>query len=953
MQTFLEKLSQYHLENHLTEINDFCFVFPSRRAGLFFSKELSSRIEKPTWSPEIMTINEFFGTLNPTPVSDTITLLFKLHIVYQEVMRSNITIDEFLPMGEMFLNDFNDIDNYLADADQVFSNLAATKAMEDDFSHLSKDQVDAIRTFWSSFDPERISEQQESFLSVWDKLAELYKTFKSQLSSEGLAYQGMISRSVAEKVRNERAMIVPYKKVIFAGFNALNNCEKKVFNQLYIQNKATLFWDYPQWIVPEKTPSFIGIKNEHEAYRFLHYNLNQFPSPKDWEDPFNKEFPKITIASASNELVQTTIAHQFLNKIELGNSKDEKTGLILADEKQLLPVLHSIPEKFKSINITLGYPLKNTPAFALVDSLLAMQKSTRRTKEGKTWFYHREVMALLRHQYMNVVLGDTGAQLIQRLIKTKQIFILKEEFKEDALLSTIFTKVDTTSELAEYLNKILILVYDRLSTDGSTKVEQEFIYFLFTAIKRLSDILAELTQVPSPETWQSLFRKLAMQQSVPFKGEPLSGLQIMGILETRSIDFENLVIVGLTEGTFPKTSPPVSFIPYNLRKGFDLPTIDNQDSIFAYYFYRLIHRAKNVRLIYTTNQALTEESEMSRFLQQLYYEYPGEVVMETIAQKVNVPRIPKLKATKNEEVMKVLDQWITPDGRNLSPSALSIYLTCPLKFYYQYVLGIKEPDEIIEDLDPRTFGNLFHKIVEFLYNPFIGKEVSKSDISALLAKKEEIKIAMQKIFNETLLSDSSARSAFNDLQGKNSLVFEVIFNYIIQFLKQEEKRAPFKLLALEEKVAGNFHLKNGKTVNLGGTIDRTEKKEGSLRIIDYKTGSTERKFSETEQLFSQKDHDGKKAIFQTLLYALIKSETTECSTILPEVISVRELHSKNYSTEIYWNKDLLTLNSIVESFKESLENTLTDLFNPEIPFTQTENKKSCEYCNFKKHCLIN
>ncbi|MGQ1946699.1 PD-(D/E)XK nuclease family protein [Geofilum sp. OHC36d9] len=957
MQTFLEKLADYYIKNNLTEINDFCFVFPSRRAGLFFTKALAERINRPMWSPEVLTISDFFHQLNPTPVSDTITLLFKLHLNYCEVMPSDVTIDEFLPIGEMLLNDFNDIDKYLADADQVFSNLAAIKAMEGDFSHLSKEQIDAIRTFWESFNPEKLSEQQTSFLSLWEKLPTLYHQYRKNLQDEGLAYQGMVSRSVAESIRSERAIIIPWKRVVFAGFNALNNCEKVVFHYLNLQGKASFFWDYPQWIVPQPNDSPVKIKADHEAWRFLQYNLANYPSPRDWDAPFNPDYPTITISAASNELVQAAIANHFLEASEPDGANGEKTGLILADEQQLLPVLHAIPEKYKAINITLGYPLKNTPAFALVDAILAMQKTTRRTKEGKTWFYHREVMAVLRHQYMNTLLKGRSNELIQRLNKSRQIFIIGDQLQSDELLKSIFQKIETTPELTNYLNKILTQIYLKLAEDDNNKVEKEFIYFLITAIKRLSDLLSELPQVPSAATWQQLFRQIATQQTVPFKGEPLSGLQVMGILETRLLDFQNLIILGLNEGTFPKTTPPVSFIPYNIRKGFDLPTIDNQDSIFAYYFYRLLHRAKKIHLVYTTNQALTEENEMSRFLQQLYYEYPGQVEMQTLLQEVTIPATPKIEASKNAEVMTQLNQWLLPEGRSLSPSALTMYLTCPLKFYYKYIAGIKEADEISEDLDPRMFGNLFHQIVEALYRPFIGQTIEKQDLEQLLKDHNHLRSIMDKIFAENIQSEGDSKHLFTDLQGKISLVYSIIQNYVTQFLKQEMKSAPFQLLGLEEKVEYRLKLSNNIEVNIGGTIDRTDRQKGIMRIIDYKTGKAGKTMNNVEQLFTQKDHDDKKAIFQTLLYALVKSKITGEKEIEPGVIAVKELHAKDYNTQIYLThgrtKETLTLDKVINEYQNYLDETLQELFNPAVSFRQTENAKSCEICTFKQHCLKN
>ncbi|WP_157482807.1 PD-(D/E)XK nuclease family protein [Geofilum rubicundum] len=618
-------------------------------------------------------------------------------------------------------------------------------------------------------------------------------------------------------------------------------------------------------------------------------------------------------------------------------------------------MLHSIPAAYSSINITLGYPLKNTPAFSLVENLLAMQKTTRTTREGKTWFYHRDVLALLRHQYMKTILEEGSQSLIHHLIASNQLFIEGSRLNETPQLAAIFQKIDTTAALTTYLNELLIMVYRQLEKQGDKKLEMEFIFFLFTTIKRLSDILTDLPQQPNPQTWQSLFKKLVAGQSVPFKGEPLQGLQIMGLLETRALDFENLIIIGMNEGVFPKTTPPNSFIPFNLRKGYGLPTIDNQDAIFAYYFYRLIHRAKRIKLVYTTSKSTSEEGEMSRFLQQLYYEYPGKLKVETPYKQLTIPTQPDITATKSEAVMQILSTYLTPGGRNLSPSALSTYIECPLRFYYRYVAQINEPDSISEDLDPRVFGNLFHEMVELIYQPFVGKMVQESDLDQWLGDKARIKSSMDQVFEKNIPFIRQKSGAFTDLQGKNSLVYEILFKYIVRFLHCEKQVTPFRLHALEERVETGHPLNPEISVNLGGTIDRTDEKEGMVRILDYKTGKAGKEFREIEDLFNRERHSDNKAIFQTLLYGLIKSDNLGHNNIEPGVISVKELFKDLYDSRILRiqnkKKTPVALEEVKAAFTTQLNLVLTELFDAQTPFVQTDHKKSCGYCVFNKHCL--
>ncbi len=957
MQSFLELLADYHIKNHLSQLSDICFVFPGRRAGLFFNRHLSQKVDKPIWAPKTLTISELFSELTPIPVSDSISLLFKLHICYQKIMKSDITIDEFLPFGEMLLNDFNDIDKYLANAKRLFTNLADLKALEDDFSYLSEEQIEAIRSFWITFSVPKLSKHQEEFINTWERLFELYTVFNQELIAEGEAYEGMIYRATAERIIKEKSVNLPYKRIVFAGFNALNECEKKLFHFLNIQKKATFIWDYPQWIMDlgggeRKINPF----TDHEAIRFVKQNIIDFRPPLDWQNPNPDHVPAITITSAPNDLVQAQIAHDFLKNQSATITKEENLALILADENQLFAALHAIPEEINNINVTLGYPLKSTPAYGLIENLLSLQKSARTTKEGKTWFYHRPLLALLRHQYMATVMGVTQGELVRKIVGSNHIFIEKGSLGDSELSKIIFRKVETAAELTIYLNDILLHVFKQLEKKENTEFEREFVFHLYTVIIRLSDILSHQQHQPAPETWMLLFKRIAEQQTVPFKGEPLSGLQVMGLLETRALDFDKLIILSMNEGVFPRTSPPNSFVPFNLRKGHGLPTIDNQDAIFAYYFYRIINRANEVKLVYSTTRTVTGEGEMSRFLQQLYYEYPGDVNIETAIQKVNIPAYQKLEASKNKEVTNKLNEWVLGGSQSLSPSALSTYIECPLRFYFKYIVGIKEPETIGEDLDPRVFGNLFHQILEKIYSPFTGQVIASSDLQSILDNKSLIKDTMNEVFVANIPFIRQKSTVFADLQGKNSLVYEILFKYIKQFLIKEKEATPFKLISLEEKVHSVVTLPDGRKVNIGGTIDRTDLRSDTIRIIDYKTGQAGQSIKDVAELFDPSKHSNSKAIFQTLLYSVIVEDKIKDKPIAPGVISVKHLFNKDFSMDLLLKKDRnsaeqITLELLKEPFMELLNQLLFSLFDKETPFTQTPHEETCGYCLFKEHCL--
>jgi len=954
METYIERLARHYTQGNIQQLGDYCFVLPSRRAALFLNQALALNAPDPIWIPRITTISEFMAELDKTPVADSITLLFKLHLCYQSITGSPIMIDEFVPVGEMLLSDFNDIDNHLADPEKVFANLADLKALSSDLSYLQPEQVKAIKTFWESFDPQKISRQQRDFLQVWDNLSALYSLFYSQLKAEGIASEGMVARNVASKAMSGSLMI-PYKKIVFAGFNAINGCEKALFNYLKTEQKADFFWDYPSiaHLAEQKLANL-----QHEATRFIKANMAEFPEPPGWLPPTGDPLPTISFTSAPNDLAQALAAHDYLKSIHDSVEAPERVALVLADELQLLPTLHSIPDLYTKVNITLGFPVKGTPASSFVENLLTVQKSARVNRDGSVRYFTKHLVDLLRHQYMESILNGDNLTIAKNIAASNNLFTEQEVLSGSQVHDHIFRKIDSATELGNYLSDLLVMVYRHLENKQDTEVEREFIFFLYTSIKRLSDTLSELQQTPSIATWHSLFKKIVAQKSVPFKGEPLNGLQVMGILETRLLDFDHIVITGLNEGVFPRTTPPRSFIPNNLRKGYGLPTLENQDAIYAYYFYRLLSRAKTLKLIHTTTRAITEEAEMSRFMQQLYFEYPAEIKSETLVQQVKIPKQPEILANKNELVLNSLLKCTIAGGNILTPSALSTYIECPLRFYYRYVAQIKEPDEIMDDMDPRSVGNIFHKVVETLYKPYVGQVITNTDIEKLATNHTKLRDVISLVLNSTTAGNSPKKKMPGELSGKNSLAFEILFKYVQKFLTHEISSAPFYLISLEKKVDCQFRVNNLLEVNIGGVIDRVDEKDGIIRVLDYKTGSTANNLANVEKLFLQEKHGEVKAIFQTLLYALILNKSGISKPIMPGLVPVKKLFRQEYDNNFYLSqprsdeKTAISLNLVLEPFTEGLKGLLEELFNPSIPFQQTEKKSLCEYCPYKENCLV-
>ncbi|WP_075589914.1 PD-(D/E)XK nuclease family protein [Labilibacter marinus] len=961
MTNFIQQLAQYYFNKYQTNISEFCFVFPGRRAGLFFQQHLSTLISEPLWSPRTITINEFVQDFTSHQIADKITLVFELYQVYEEVYKTGTSFDEFLPWGEIILNDFDDIDKYRANAEQVFSNLLSIKEIEDDYSFLSEEQIETIKSFWHSFNPHKLSDHQTEFIKVWEKLYEVYRLFNKRLLEKNMTYEGAVYRSIADDIDQKKPLNIKYPKIIFVAFNALNSCEKKLFHHLAIGNKADFIWDYTPWLLQNKNTGSNPHERmkEHEAIRFIEENLEKFPPPHDWDFPANKELPEIKITSVATDTAQTQIVHQYLQDIPAESNSSQldsalRTAVILTDETILLPVLHSIPDEIEKVNITMGYPIKNTPAYGLLELVFDLQKNGRKTKAGKTWFYFRNVLPILSHQYIEPISPELHKKLAYSITKQNKTYIEANELDKSKLLNTIFKVVEKSENFSTYLIDLLQLIYSGLQkNDNDQVIEKEFIYQLHLTITQLADLIKKLKVEISPDTWIKLFKRAAELKSIPFSGEPLKGLQVMGILETRALDFENLIILNMNEGVFPQTGASNSLIPYSLRKAFMLPTIEHQDAIFAYYFYRLIHRAKKVQMLYNSSAQGMQTGEMSRFLFQLKYEYPADKLsFSTAVDNINISPSQSYFVDKDEKVMSVLNQYLQDGTRKLSPSALSTYFECPLRFYYKYVLKAAEPDEISEDIDPRIFGTLFHETVEEIYKPFVGKEVLPEDIKKLRLDKNTINQALHKSFSNYFNHDLN-QSDFKDIQGKNILVFDIIKKYVQQFLQVEQKHAPFYLKGLEKLVDANI-IVGDKTICLGGTIDRLDEKDNNIRVIDYKTGAGDEHFSKVEELFLQSKHKAKKAIFQTLLYSyILKQSKSDISSYYPGVVWIKKIFtSPDYSLKkgTPSNNETLTLQTVEEEYINELKQHLADLFNKDIAFSQTEYTDSCLSCSYKSIC---
>lgn len=959
---FLYNVAKAYYREYGAKVSRFTFVFANRRAGLFFQKYLSEIAGKPMFSPEIMTISELFQRLSRLNVADRIEQLFLLYDIYKSISATEETFDEFLFWGEMLLNDFDDVDKYMADARQLFSNIQDLKEIDAGFSYLTEDQIIAIRRFWESFIPIGESSGKKDFIEMWQVLFELYSGLREKLAERGLAYEGMIFRESAEKASRKEDMELPFEKLVFVGLNAHSKSEEEFLRYVQRIGLADFYWDYSSSLV--KDP-------KNKASYFVDRNKMLFPSQLSLmpeERPLEK--PVLEVIGIPSAVGQAKHVHSIIKSLIEQKQTEASahvlnTAVILPDENLLLPVLYSVPEEIERINVTMGYSLGLSSITGLMDHIFELQKNVRKSGQGYG-YYFRFVLPILGHRYVTAVLSGENETLRQDILKYNKVVVSVDDFKVHPFLSLLFTPLNDWKEIASYLRSILAIIErnllktslnekkeSRSESTRSADMEREFVIEYYKTINKLEDALSKSDHEIKVETYFRLLKKLISGVNVPFEGEPLSGLQIMGVLETRSLDFDNLILLSMNEGIFPVKRATNSFIPYNLRRGFGLPTYEHQDSIFAYHFYRLINRAKRIFLLYDTRTEGLQSGEVSRYFLQLKHLYPDwfdireyQAVYEVSSAEslsISVPKTPQI-----EEKMKEFFTGV----RSLSASAINMYLDCPLQFYFSVVEKMAEEDEIAETVEASTFGSIFHSVMEWLYRPFEGKMVT-ADLLHKIAKDENLITSM---IEKSFAVNYFKTEVVKKLTGQNYLTGEVIRRYVKKVLATDAQLTPFIYRQSEKRIEKEYLLRSGKTVYLKGFIDRVDECRGNTRIIDYKTGKGTLRFNRIPELFDKAMKDRPKAVMQVFMYAHLYMMEFPEVVLEPGIYYLRNLFAHNFNPGVECSSSpagkarVTDFSRFREEFREYFDHCLEEIFNTEVPFTQTLTGKPCEWCTFTAIC---
>lgn len=957
MKPFLYQVASLFYEKWGAEVSRLAFVFPNRRTGLFFQKYLSEVADTPLFSPTILTINDLFIQLSGKQSADRISMLFTLYDIYIRQSGSTETFDEFLYWGEMLLNDFDDIDKYMANARMLFSNVTDLREIENDFDFLSDEQIAAIRSFWSSFYPRGDTPNQQQFLAVWQVLYDLYEEFRATLAAEGKGYEGMIFREVVESMERGESPDLPYERIVFVGLNALSVSEERFLAQLQKREIADFYWDY----VSDKVTD-----PDNKASYFVSRNLKSFPSSMKLppEEKVKTEIEVIGIPSGIGQAKHVyTLLSDWCKEAEMSSEEALRTAVILPDEHLLIPVLNAIPEQIRRINVTMGYPLAGTPVASLIEYILALQKNVRYIDRNPL-FYFRDVLPVLNHRYILSTSPEIISSLVKEITENNKIYISHTELGKTPLLEILFTPVTGVEAFSDYLikvleelNKVMSALSDEEEEDAPQRtndLEQEFIFHYFTTVNRMKEVMKDARIEMKIDTFFRLLKRVTDTITIPFHGEPLSGLQIMGVLETRALDFDRLIILSMNEGIFPQRKAANSFIPYNLRRGFGLPTYEHQDSVWAYHFYRLIERASHVSLLYDTRSNGLQTGEVSRFVHQLHYHYEVPMRDKLVVYNVSSSKTPPLAVPKREDIMRRLDAYRKGGSKAISASAINTYLDCPLKFYFSVVEGIREEEEVSETIESDVFGSILHKVMEELYKPFQGKMVTVDLLKAIRKDTALLTGAIARAFASEFFKTEVVRS----LTGQNYLIGEMIRKYVEKILERDGKLTPFVYIESERKINGLISLSDHSEIRLKGFIDRVDEVLDAIRIIDYKSGSGTTTFSSIESLFNKEEKDRAKAVMQVFMYCWMYAHFTENKgkTIQPGIYYVRSLFSDPFDPSVYHriergkSEKVEDFSGYAQAFEEGLRGCLDEIFDPEIPFTQTPTGKACSYCPFKGIC---
>ena len=967
MRTFVEEVAGRLYEKYGDEVSSLTLVMPSKRARLFFAEALTKVAVHPLWEPSYISIDELMGQVSGLRKADRLRLVAELYKVYSKYHKESF--EEFYHWGEVLVADFDMLDKYMVDASQLFANISDLKEIESDMSYLSAEQIEMINRFWRTLTGEKEgvvegSATKNSFLAVWRSLGTIYEEFRSNLRALGVGYTGMVYREAVERLNQGLAELSGEEQYVFVGFNALSKCEQSLLQYMQRCCHTEFYWDYDNYYMND---SF------QEAGLFVRQNLAMFGEEEGISHDNFRKIESVNVLSTSSNVAQCQSVVDILEDIASKNKGvlDKNTAVVLTDENMLMPLLYALPEKFKQepdeqdcddeentgINVTMGYPLRNTLTYSFVERLLALQKNARIDKSGEPTFYYIDVEGLLTHPYIADVATSQYDGLRGEIVKHRIFQVPQSMLATTSLLKIVFRKMEGWRDISNYLLEVV----DELSIATPTGEEggyrAEFLTVVSDALVKLQNVVEQCDIEISDSIYRSLVRRHLQSERVSFTGEPLLGLQIMGILETRNLDFKNVILLSMTDNNFPgNKATDKSFIPYSLRYGFDIPTAEHHEGVYAYYFYRLISRAENIYMLYSSASDDKSTGEPSRYIRQIEYETDIKLNRTNVGVEVSLSNEEVIEVDKSPEVFDKLLRFTR--NKALSPTAFSTYVKCPLRFYFNVVELLRPEDELEETVDNMTFGNIFHEAADLLYSQIVD-DADPAVRLAELRDRGEVEKCVDKAISKVYFG--RADEPLPELGGELLIIRNIVREYLgSNLLNYDIRNNDFVVAETECDVKMTLPIEVGAErfdVRLGGRADRIDSlNNGLLRVIDYKTGKPRLNYNGIESLFHGEPIATKREsnIINTLLYSMMLSHDRG-RDVRPELYYVGSMVHDDYSSRFVETVDrksstLEAYSECAAEFESEVKGVLTEMFDRTIPFAQCDDDSACRYCDYKTLC---
>lgn len=914
--SFLDKIAKVLIDDYSQNLSNTVVVLPNKRAKIFLVESLKKQVSTNIISPNIISIEEFIQDVANIRNIDSIELLFEFYEVYLSITekQNQQTFELFANWAKTLLQDFNEIDRYLLNPNHVLSYL--------------KDIEDIKK--WG-IEVENKTQLLEKYIDFWKLLPHYYKSLYKHLINKGIGYQGLIYREAVNNLIHFSDTIKE-KQFVFAGFNALNHAEEKIIQHLIASSQAKIYWDIDQTFLNDSFHD-AGLFARRYKENWKHYKSNPF----EWIVNEFSQSKNIEIIGTPQTIGQAKIVGSIIENInkETPNTKMDKVAVVLGEENMLVPLLYSLPSSVGDLNITMGYSSKNNPAQILIAKLFKLHTNALSRNAKSYVFYYKDVLDILTHPLVEpysktIALVNVINQNNYTFITHQRLMVLNQNPSELFLL--LFQKWENGARaVLELISSLLQTIKTNLSNDiEEEKISKAFVYAIFKTINKLVNYYSKYPHINTIETLFAIYKQVIDLAEVSFEGEPLNGLQIMGVLESRVLDFDTVIITSMNEGKFPAGKSQNSFIPFDVKKELDLPTFKEKDAIYAYHFYHLLQRTKNIYLIYNTETEGLDAGEKSRFITQLEVEkQPNHYISHEIYNAV-LPEIANRPVIipKSEAVMLRLKE-IAENG--FSPSALTSYIRNPIDFYFQKILRISEVEEVEEDIALNTLGTIIHETLEALYIPFVGKILCEDDI---LSCFKLLDVEVLKQFKEVYKEGEIKK-------GKNLLAFEVAKRNISNFLKSElesiKNGQVIKILYLEkacERILQHPNLPF--PIKIAGKADRIEERNGVIRIIDYKTGSVEKKNVSLKSWRDLTKEIKNDKIIQILAYAFMFENEAKGKPIKAGIISFNNLKSGFLPFNFKEEKEENTIidSVILSKYLEQLVLLLNEILDETFPFEE-------------------